>query len=97
MYDYMHYMQYMHMLTGTWIGIAIYACHHNPNVWKDPDVYDPERFTVENSKDRHSHAFVPFSAGPRCVSVYATLLVVMFVGCVIQTSLFGFLLAQCSL
>ncbi|XP_078657954.1 cytochrome P450 4F4-like [Branchiostoma floridae x Branchiostoma belcheri] len=50
---------------GSNVGVSPWNIHHNPHVWKDPKVYDPSRFLPENSKGRHSHAFLPFSAGPR--------------------------------
>ena len=36
---------YFHICLGTWIMINAYALHHNPHVWKDPEVlsnYDNE-------------------------------------------------------
>ncbi|KAJ8013575.1 hypothetical protein DPEC_G00031200 [Dallia pectoralis] len=45
--------------------LSIYGVHHNPEIWPDPDVYNPMRFDPENSKGRSSHAFIPFSSGPR--------------------------------
>uniref|UniRef100_A0A8C3Q983 Uncharacterized protein n=1 Tax=Geospiza parvula TaxID=87175 RepID=A0A8C3Q983_GEOPR len=50
---------------GCQVGLSIFAIHRNRDVWEDPEVYDPLRFSPEKSAQRHSHAFLPFSAGSR--------------------------------
>ncbi|NWS78380.1 CP4FN protein, partial [Crotophaga sulcirostris] len=45
--------------------MSIYGTHHNPDIWPEPQVFDPLRFSPENSQGRSPLAFVPFSAGPR--------------------------------
>ena len=52
--------------TNTVVGIPISSVHHNEVVWgEDHDEFKPERFHPDNIQKMDSHAFIPFSAGPR--------------------------------
>ena len=53
------------ILKGTSVGVSPIATHHHPLYWDKPEVFDPYRFSPDNNAKRHSHAFIPFSAGPR--------------------------------
>ncbi len=52
-----------HIPAGSHIGITPMVTHRMPDVWPDPDRFDPLRFTAENSRGRHKYAWVPFGGG----------------------------------
>jgi cytochrome P450 len=49
----------------TQVTITIYPLHRNRRFWKNPDSFDPDRFTAEHTKTRLRCAYLPFGAGPR--------------------------------
>ncbi|KAJ7371317.1 Thromboxane-A synthase [Desmophyllum pertusum] len=60
----------IHIPAGTEIVIPIYALHHDPDAWEDPEKFDPERFRGPAKDARHAYQFLPFSAGPRnCIGM----------------------------
>ncbi|EDV18890.1 uncharacterized protein TRIADDRAFT_34491 [Trichoplax adhaerens] len=55
---------------GVGVAIAVKAIHEDPDVWENPDKFDPERFSPEANANRHPCHFLPFSEGPRkCIGI----------------------------
>ncbi|XP_028982433.1 probable cytochrome P450 6a13 [Diachasma alloeum] len=50
---------------GMSLFIPIYAIHHDPEYFPDPEVFDPERFSDEARRLRHPMAHIPFGDGPK--------------------------------
>jgi cytochrome P450 len=50
---------------GTILFINIYAMHRSPEIYPEPERFDPARFTPEIEKQRPRNAYLPFGVGPR--------------------------------
>ncbi|XP_043516515.1 probable cytochrome P450 6a14 isoform X1 [Frieseomelitta varia] len=50
---------------GTKIWIPVYGIQHDPNIYPDPEKFDPERFNDDAAAARHPMSFLPFGDGPR--------------------------------
>lgn len=55
---------------GTRAIISQWVIHHLPDVWGDPEVFRPERWTPEFRQSLPRGAYFPFGAGPRiCIGM----------------------------
>lgn len=58
-------IQGVHFPKDQAIMISPFAMHADRRLFKNPDVFDPERFSTGREKDIPRHAYIPFGAGPR--------------------------------
>jgi cytochrome P450 len=60
---------------GSIVAVGIQAVHRDPDLWEDPLVFDPERFSPDAVAQRQRWQFVPFAGGPRsCIGEHFALL-----------------------
>jgi len=50
---------------GDLVIFCPYAIHRLPDLWRDPEVFRPERFEAGHEEQKNKFAYLPFSAGPR--------------------------------
>lgn len=54
-----------HVPADTTIFITPYFIHRDPEMFPNPEVFDPSRFFKDTPAAKNPFAFIPFSAGPR--------------------------------
>ncbi|MGW6985641.1 cytochrome P450 [Streptomyces sp. NPDC054932] len=50
---------------GTDLLVCPYLTHRDPELWPDPEHFDPRRFTVPGGRPTRPGAYLPFGIGPR--------------------------------
>ncbi|XP_028133915.2 cytochrome P450 9e2 [Diabrotica virgifera virgifera] len=53
------------LIPGDIVTLPIYSIHHDPELFPDPETFDPERFSEENKADLKPYSYMPFGLGPR--------------------------------
>ncbi|XP_017769503.1 PREDICTED: cytochrome P450 9e2 [Nicrophorus vespilloides] len=47
------------------IWIPIFGIHRDPELYPNPELFNPERFSPENRRNINASAYIPFGSGPR--------------------------------
>lgn len=50
---------------GALVIVAPWVLHRHQSYWKNPDVFDPDRFLPERESEMTQNAYIPFGIGPR--------------------------------
>ncbi|XP_047366100.1 cytochrome P450 4C1-like [Vespa velutina] len=50
---------------NTTLAIHVHGLHHNPEIWPNPDKFDPDRFLTNETQYRNPYSYLPFSGGLR--------------------------------
>uniref|UniRef100_A0AAQ5YBF7 Cytochrome P450, family 3, subfamily A, polypeptide 65 n=1 Tax=Amphiprion ocellaris TaxID=80972 RepID=A0AAQ5YBF7_AMPOC len=57
--------------------IPIYALHRDPELWPEPEEFNPDRFSKKNKQNINPYAYLPFGTGPRnCLGMRFALVMV---------------------
>ncbi len=53
---------------GSIVFLSQYVTHRDPDLWDNPEGFDPERFALERTEGRPDFAYFPFGGGPhKCI------------------------------
>ncbi|CAG9858554.1 unnamed protein product [Phyllotreta striolata] len=55
----------VHLAKGDVVWLPIFGLHRDPQIYPDPDRFDPERFNDDNKGDINLYTYIPFGVGPR--------------------------------
>ena len=57
------------------VTVPIYAIHHDPKIWPEPEKFNPYRFTSEEKTKHGAYDWMPFGSGPRnCIAMRLALM-----------------------
>lgn len=61
-----------HIPADRLVAVMVHLSHHLPDLWKDPERFDPERFADDRRDDKvHRYAWEPFGGGVhKCIGMF---------------------------